>query len=101
MLKKTRAKGVVMLDNLKTLKHYDIMVTLCPELATANKGELNAVNLPDLKHIIIVNNRLAKDKSVKYDGTWNFSELEKFNLQYKKTSYVDMDDSFAILFTVE
>jgi acyl-CoA synthetase (AMP-forming)/AMP-acid ligase II len=101
ILKKTRAKGIIILDNLKTLKHYEIIAKLCSEIGSSKKGELKSSFVPDLKHVIIVNNRLIKDTSSNYNGTWNFSELEKFNQQYKQTPYVDMDDSFAILFTVE
>lgn len=100
MLKKTRAKGIVMLDNLKTLQHYDMLKKICPELETSQKGELNSKNLPNLKHVIIANNRLFRDPNQQTKGCWNFSELEKFNMQFKERPQVDMDDSMLILFTV-
>lgn len=100
MLKKTKAKGIVMLDNLKILQHYEMLKKICAELETSLKGELNSKNLPDLKHVIIANNRLFKDPNQKTKGTWNFSELEKFNKQKVEKPRVDMDDSLVILFTV-
>ena len=100
MLKKTKAKGIIMLDNLKTLKHYEILTKICPELNQSSKGELNSANLPDLKHVIMVKNRLMNDKSVKYSGTWSFEELEKHNGSKFDLPFVDPDDPFAMLFTV-
>lgn len=100
MLKKTGAKGIIMLDNLKMLQHYAILNKICPELETSTKGELNSKNLPDLKHVILVKNRLMNDANMKYSGTWSFNELEKFNSAAKPKPYVDFDDAFAMLFTV-
>ena len=100
MLKKTQAKGVVIMDNLKILQHYDIIKTICPEIENSSKGELNSKNLPHLKHVIMVNNRLFKDPNQQTKGTWQFNELEKFNKQPREKPHVDMDDSFVIMFTV-
>ena len=99
MLKKTGAKGIIMMDNLKTLQHYEMLKKICPELETCQKGELKSKKLPELKHVIIANNRLFKDPNQQTKGTWNFSELEKFNKPKIEKPQVDMDDSLVILFT--
>jgi acyl-CoA synthetase (AMP-forming)/AMP-acid ligase II len=102
MLKKTAAKGVVILDNLKTLKHYEILLQICPELACDGKGELNSSALPSLKHVIIASNGLVNDSSVSYKGTWKFAELERYKLPTQRPlPYLNADDPFTILFTVD
>lgn len=100
MLKKTRAKGIVILDNLKTLQHYSILCSICPELATSSKGELKSANLPDLKHVILVKNRLI-NANTDYKGTWSFADdLQRYDGPLKQTPSVDFDDPFVMLFTV-
>lgn len=99
MLKKTQAKGIVIMDNLKILQHYEMINKICPELEHSQKGELNSKNLPNLKHVIIANNRLVKDPNQQTKGTWQLNELEKFNKPLKDRPNVDMDDPFVILFT--
>ena len=99
MLKKTGAKGIIMLDNLKTLKHFDILKQICPELDSSSKGEINSANLPHLKHAIIASNKILKDPNQQFKGTWKFDELEKFNGAKIEKPLVDMDDSLCILFT--
>lgn len=100
MLKKTNAKGLIMLDNLKTLQHYTILNKICPELQGSSKGELNSKNLPNLKHVILVKNRLVNDSNIKYKGTWSFDELEHYNSISKEIPHVEFDDTLAMLFTV-
>ncbi len=100
MLKKTGAKGIVILDNFKSLQHYNLLKTISPEIESGTKGELSLKNLPDLKHVFVVKNRLISDKNFQYKGTWDFNEIEKFNRPYKERPHVDFDDSLTILFTV-
>lgn len=100
MLKKTGCKGVIILDNLKTLQHYDLLNKICPELSSSRKGELSSKKLPDLKHVILVKNKLVATNSDNYKGVWFQEELEKFNLPFKTLPTVDIDDSFLMMFTV-
>ena len=100
MLKKTKSKGIVILDNFKSLQHYNLLKTICPEIENATKGELNLNKLPALKHIFVVSNRLMVDKSFQYKGTWAFNEIEKFNSTSIAKPHVDFDDALAMLFTV-
>lgn len=101
MLKKTQAKGLIFLDNLKVLHHYEILKRISPDLESSSKGELNLKNLPHLKHLIVVKNKLMKD-TTEFKGTWSFEEdLQKFKLPNKnELPRVDFDDPFVILFTV-
>ena len=101
MLKKTKSKGIVILDNLKTLKHYEILTKICPEIVTTPAGaQLKSKALPDLKHVILVNNRLMKDPSADYKGTLAFNSIEKFTLPNKlEIPKSNFDDPFVMLFT--
>jgi len=80
MLKKTKAKGIIMLDNLKVLQHYEMLKKICPELESSQKGELNSQLLPDLKHVIIANNGLFKDPHQQTKGGF-FFKLNVINSQ--------------------
>lgn len=102
MLKKTQSKGLLIFDNYRILKHYDILARIAPELSTCARGELKSANLPDLKHVILVRNNVTHEsKSTQYPGTWSFAEdLQKFNASRQALPYVDLDDHIALLFTV-
>jgi len=100
MLKKTGAKGLILLDNFKSLQHYNLIKTISPEIENGTKGQLNLSKLPALKHVFVVKNRLMVDKSCQYKGTWEFSEIEKFDRKFEEKPHVDFDDSLAMLFTV-
>jgi fatty-acyl-CoA synthase len=99
MLKKTKSRGVVILDNLKSLQHYKVLTQICPELSSSN-GELSSAKLPDLKHVFLVHNVLVKNEPHAFKGTLPFSTLTKNNTTSVERPYVDMNDDFAMLFTV-
>lgn len=99
MLKKTGAKGLVMLDNLRMLQHYKMLKSIVPELESADKGALNSARLPDLKHVILASNRLMRDPEQATAGTYNWDELVKCEKPRMEKPHVDMDDDFVIMFT--
>ena len=100
MLKKANAKGILIYDSFKTLNHYNIMKQLCPELDSLKPGEIKSARLPDLKHIVIINSPLEKEKK-EYKGTWKYNELANAKIVDKNMSLpeVEMDDPFLVLFT--
>ena len=100
MLKKTRAKGLVIYDSFKVLQHLALMRKLCPELDNCAPGELKSAQLPDLKHIFIINSPLNPTKQ-EYKGTWSFSRISepKSRSVSHEIPYVEMDDPCLILFT--
>ena len=98
MLKKTKCKGILMLDNFKTLQHYKILTHICPELLTSAKGELNSKNLPDLKHVIIANVMPNRNDTLP-KGCWSFRDFETFNSNLLSKPSVERDDLLAFLFT--
>ena len=98
MLKKTKCKGILMLDNFKTLQHYKILTHICPELLTSTKGELNSKDLPELKHVIIAN-LMPTPNNDSYQGCWSFKEFETFNSTLLPKPKVESDDLLGLLFT--
>ena len=99
MLRKTGAKGLVILDNLRMLQHYSMLKSIAPELEVARKGELRAAKLPDLTHVFVANNRLMKDPNQDTAGTYNWDELIECDKPKMERPAVDMDDDFVIMFT--
>ncbi len=101
MLKKTGAKGLVIYDSFKILQHMKVVQGLCPEIDSCAPGELVSKNLPDLKHVIVLNSPFSPEKQV-YKGTWQYSEISEKKSQGVKRDvpYVDLDDPALILFTV-
>ena len=81
------------------------MQTICPELneTGATQGQLKAEKLPDLKHLIILNNPDELGLQIKYPGCWSYEELStrRFSLVDEKWPYVDSDDLFLIHYTVK
>ena len=54
LLKQSDTHTLVMIDGFKDSNYVEIIKTICPELETAQKGELNSKRLPALKNIISV-----------------------------------------------
>jgi acyl-CoA synthetase (AMP-forming)/AMP-acid ligase II len=101
MLNKVQCKGVVVYDTFKVLKHLDILKNICPEMEQSEPGELKSSKLPYLKHVIVLNSPLEKEKKI-YKGTWSYNQISEkklSNISYLKP-YVDRDDLAFILFTV-
>ena len=103
MLKKTKAKGIIILETVKHFRHYQIMSHLCPELKHTIKGGLISKALPELRHIIVANlsGKYETLVDTRFKGTWSFGELEKFSLTNKPRPSVEPEDPFALLFTVK
>ena len=100
MLKKTGSKGLVIYDSFKVLQHLQIMRKICPELDNCAPGELKSAQLPNLKHIFIINSPLNPIKQ-EYKGTWSFNVISEAKSRSVKNEipYVEMDDPCLIMFT--
>jgi non-ribosomal peptide synthetase component F len=101
MLKKTGAKGVVIYDTFRTLKHLETLTQLCPEINSSAPGELKSVKLPSLKHVFVINSPFSNSKQ-NYKGTWSYDQLANPMPGNRKieSPHVDIDDPCFILFTV-
>jgi len=99
MLKKIKAKGIFIMEDLNQLKHHELLKRICPELNSSLKGELKSKILPELKHIVVCNLMPTKEAESRYEGTWSFNEVRKHNRANLELPKIDIDDPFAILFT--
>ena len=70
-LKNVGCRGIVMYDKLKNQNYIEMMLDICPELATSKPGQLNSQRLPLLKNVISIG-----EKS--HHGTIKFNHLEDF-----------------------
>jgi acyl-coenzyme A synthetase/AMP-(fatty) acid ligase len=103
MLRRNECRAIVMLDHYKTFNHFSIIQSICPELSGCKANEeLKSKKLPHLKHVILVDNILLarRDTANIYRGAMGFSQLERFDSVKRELPYVDINDVFALLFTV-
>ncbi|CAF0718136.1 unnamed protein product [Brachionus calyciflorus] len=101
MLKKTKAKGLIILESVKNYRHYQIISRICPEIEHRIKGGLIAKSLPDLRHVIVANlsGKYETIVDTRYKGSWSFGELSTFNLTPLPKPIVQPEDPFVLLFT--
>lgn len=66
LLKQSDTHTLVMIDGYRDSNYVEIIGTLCPELASSAKGDLNSKRLPVLKNVITV--------GCKLEGAYTFEE---------------------------
>ena len=59
-LKKVNCKAIIMNDTFKTQNYIEMISSICPELATNRPGDLKSSRLPDLKNVIIIDDKRYK-----------------------------------------
>lgn len=99
MLKKTEPSAVVFYD----CAEYEKMVNdLFSEIYSS---EFKSKKFPNLRHVIAVEDHSSETttKSKSIESAFVFSDLEKklIDTKDKKYPYVDTDDVFAVMFTVQ
>ena len=72
-LNKVGCKALMLAKNFKSSEYLKMMLSLVPELRISKKGKLKTKNLPQLNHVILMD---EVDES--YSGVWMFEEI--FNL---------------------
>jgi len=91
---------------MKSMRHYDLMTKIAPEIVDGKKGDLSLKSLPHLKHIIVASmepNRVRDERA--FRGTWSFAELQMARSsahsggQIHQLPYIDPDDYLAFFFT--
>ncbi len=98
VLNKVGCKALVTAASFKSSDYLEMIVSLAPELATAQPGQLRAAKLPALRTII----RTGDDKT---PGMMNFAELSRLAgpSQLRRldlvTQSLDPDDAINIQFT--
>ncbi|MGP4065304.1 AMP-binding protein [Oceanobacillus sp. M65] len=65
LLKQSDTKTLILVPSFKGTSYLDILEKVCPELQTSDKGNVYSDNLPNLKNIIVLDN-----KSPNYAYNW-------------------------------
>eukprot|EP00057_Strongylocentrotus_purpuratus_P010529 XP_011665003.1 PREDICTED: acyl-CoA synthetase family member 2, mitochondrial [Strongylocentrotus purpuratus] len=97
-LQKAGVKAIVSAQNFKTQNYYEMLSTVCPELATSAPGRLRSEKLPMLESIIM----LGKGD---FPGAHMFDDvIDMGNIEHKLmvegyAKTVQFDDPVAIMFT--
>lgn len=98
-LNKVGCKALILAKKFKSSDYLDMIYTLAPEIDVCSPGELKAIKLPELKHVIVMG-------SVEnFKGLWSFEEVHSLGgdaekkrlLQIEKT--LKPDDAINIQFT--
>jgi len=53
-LKQSEASAIVLMDEFKTSKYKEMLLSVCPEIARCEPGNIETAKLPDLKKAIII-----------------------------------------------
>ncbi|MBU1240220.1 AMP-binding protein, partial [Myxococcota bacterium] len=53
-LNQSETQSIILMHSFKQSKYKDMLLEVCPELADAKPGELNAAELPHLKNVILM-----------------------------------------------
>ncbi len=98
-LNKVGCKALVLARSFKSSHYLEMIRTLAPELASAERGRLHAAKLPHLRHVIVM------DKAEDDAGFWRFDEVATLGgpAQQLRLPQIDQtlqpDDAINIQFT--
>jgi fatty-acyl-CoA synthase len=68
-LNKVGCKALVLAQSFKSSDYLEMICALAPELANAERGRLHAARLPNLRHVILM------DEAPGDSGVWTFAEV--------------------------
>lgn len=71
LLEQSDATTLIVGEEFKGTSYIDILNTICPELATADKGHIISAKLPHFKRVIVMSNN-------SYPGIYTWQEFEAF-----------------------
>lgn len=98
LLEQSDATTLILGEEFKGANYIDILNTVCPELATADKGDIISEKLPHFKRVIVMN-------SNNYPGIYTWDEFEAFAENVSDSEYeerfrsMDPDDVINIQYT--
>ena len=81
LLKQSDSKALFICDGLKDIDCEKTIYSICPELKTCKKGELQSETLPFLKMVISFDNY--------YEGMYHWNEIEYFGVLVSESEYQD------------
>lgn len=85
LLTQSDSKALFICDGLKDIDCEKTIYSVCPELKTSKKGQLDSKSLPKLKMVISFDNW--------YDGMYNWNEIEDFGVLISDEEYQAVKDS--------
>ena len=59
-LNKVGCKALIMSETYKSQNFVETLLTVCPEISSENRGQLNLKNLPHLKNLILISEKEYK-----------------------------------------
>lgn len=71
LLEQSDATTLILGEEFKGTSYIEILNTVCPELATAAKGQISSKKLPHFKRVIVMSNN-------SYPGIYTWNEFEAF-----------------------
>ncbi|XP_077407766.1 medium-chain acyl-CoA ligase ACSF2, mitochondrial [Vanacampus margaritifer] len=96
-LRKVGCKAVACPEAFKTQKYYDMLRSICPEMATCPPGDIRSSRLPDLRSVIVLDGR--------HPGTFHMDDVmqagdgRSLRQLHQLQSKLSCDDPINILFT--
>ncbi|XP_030836958.1 medium-chain acyl-CoA ligase ACSF2, mitochondrial-like [Strongylocentrotus purpuratus] len=97
-LKKANIKLIVASTPFRTMRYYDILASICPELERSPPGHLNSQRLPDLKSVIIMGND-QHPGSLVFNDVIDMGREEHYDIIEQRKKSVQFDDIINIQFT--
>ena len=98
-LNKVGCKALVLAKSFKSSEYLQMIRTLAPEIDTCCRGELQATKLPNLRHVIVM------DDVEGFSGLWSFEDITALGGSAEKLQLIEIDknltpdDSINIQFT--
>lgn len=100
-LNQSETQSIILMDSFKSSKYKDMLLEICPELATAKPGQLESAELPNLKNVILMDDEGVTTPSGMYslgDVINLGNELPDEDLRAAMT-LLDPDDDINIQYT--
>lgn len=88
LLEQSDATTLILGEEFKGTSYIEILNTVCPELATANKGKIISKKLPHLKRVIVMSNN-------SYPGIYSWNEFEAFAERVSDSQFEERFDSMS------
>lgn len=98
LLNQSDATTLILGEEFKGTNYIDILNTVCPELVTAEKGQIKSAKLPHFKRVIVMS-------SNSYPGIYTWQEFEAFAENVSDSEFqerfdlMDPDDVINIQYT--
>ena len=87
LLKQSDSKALFICDGLKDIDCEKAIYSICPELKSCKKGNLESAALPFLKMVVSFDNH--------YEGMYHWNDIEYFGVLVSEAEYLERKESLA------